>query len=160
MCFIVHNWMCVLKLMDLCDLFTHIFQDCFTSTGAIIWLTHCWWSPGGEATLKDMGKNHIALCIQHMMPSSNGNLFFVTGPLWGEFTSHEFPSQRPVTQSFDIFFDLHLNKRLSNNRNAGDLRRRRAHYSITVMNNNIRKIVKHVHNSWDVLYSADRNVLP
>ena len=25
----------------------------------------------------------------------------------------EFRSQRPVTQSFDIFFDLHLNKRLS-----------------------------------------------
>ena len=25
----------------------------------------------------------------------------------------EFPSQRPVTQSFDIIFDLRLNKRLS-----------------------------------------------
>ena len=25
----------------------------------------------------------------------------------------EFPTQRPVTQSFDVFFDLHLNKRLS-----------------------------------------------
>ena len=25
----------------------------------------------------------------------------------------EFPSQRPVTRSFDLFFDLHLNKRLS-----------------------------------------------
>ena len=25
----------------------------------------------------------------------------------------EFPSQRPVTKSFDVFFDLHLNKRLS-----------------------------------------------
>ena len=24
----------------------------------------------------------------------------------------EFPSQRPVTRSFDVFFDLHLNKRL------------------------------------------------
>ena len=24
----------------------------------------------------------------------------------------EFPSQRPVTQSFDVFFDLHMNKRL------------------------------------------------
>ena len=24
-----------------------------------------------------------------------------------------FPSQRPMTQSFDVFFDLHLNKRLS-----------------------------------------------
>ena len=25
----------------------------------------------------------------------------------------EFPSQRPVTRSFDVWFDLHLNKRLS-----------------------------------------------
>ena len=27
--------------------------------------------------------------------------------------SGEFPAQRPVTQSFDVFFDLHLNERLS-----------------------------------------------
>ena len=25
----------------------------------------------------------------------------------------EFPTQRPVTRSFDVFFDLHLNKRMS-----------------------------------------------
>ena len=28
--------------------------------------------------------------------------------------SGEFPTQRPVTRSFDVFFDLRLNKRLSN----------------------------------------------
>ena len=27
--------------------------------------------------------------------------------------SGEFPTQRPVTQSFDVFFDLRVNKRLS-----------------------------------------------
>ena len=27
--------------------------------------------------------------------------------------SSEFPSQRPVTRSFDVFFDLRLNKKLS-----------------------------------------------
>ena len=32
----------------------------------------------------------------------------------------EFPAQRPVTRSFDIFFDLRLNKQLSNTREAGD----------------------------------------
>ena len=49
-----------------------------------------------------------------MMTSSNGNIFRVTGPLCGEFTGPgEFPSQRPVTRSFDVFFDLCLNKRLS-----------------------------------------------
>ena len=49
-----------------------------------------------------------------MMTSSNGNIFRVTGPLCGEFTGPgEFPTQRPVTWSFDVFFDLRLNKRLS-----------------------------------------------
>ena len=49
-----------------------------------------------------------------MMTSSNGNIFRVTGPLCGEFTGPgEFPTQRPVTRSFDVIFDLRLNKRLS-----------------------------------------------
>ena len=49
-----------------------------------------------------------------MMTSSNGNIFPVTGPLCGEFTGPgEFPAQRPVTRSFDVFFDLRPNKRLS-----------------------------------------------
>ena len=49
-----------------------------------------------------------------MMTSSNGTIFRVTGPLCGEFTgTGELPAQWPVTQSFDVFFDLRLNKRLS-----------------------------------------------
>ena len=52
--------------------------------------------------------------VQIMMTSSNGNIFRVTGPLCGEFTGPgEFPTQRPVTRTFDVFFDLRLNKRLS-----------------------------------------------
>ena len=48
-----------------------------------------------------------------MMTSSNGNFFRVTVSLCGEFTGPgEFPAQRPVTRSFDVFFDLRLNKRL------------------------------------------------
>ena len=55
---------------------------------------------------------HNSVC--NMMTSSNGNLFRVTGPLRGEFTGPcEFPTQRSVTRSFDVFFDLRLNKRLS-----------------------------------------------
>ena len=45
-----------------------------------------------------------------MMTSSNGNIFCVTGPLCREFTG-EFPAQRPVMWSFDVF--LRLNKQLS-----------------------------------------------
>ena len=49
-----------------------------------------------------------------MMTSSNGNIFRVTGPLCGEFTGPgEFPTQMPVTRSFDVSFDLRLNKRVS-----------------------------------------------
>ena len=50
-----------------------------------------------------------------MMTSSNGNIFRVTGLLCGEFTGYRWipRTQRPVTRSFDAFFDLRLNKRLS-----------------------------------------------
>ena len=49
-----------------------------------------------------------------ILASSNGNIIRVTGPLWGNPPSTGgFPSQRPVTQSFDIFFDPRLNKRSS-----------------------------------------------
>ena len=42
----------------------------------------------------------------------SGNTIRITGPLCGEFTVNgEFPSQRPVMWSFDVF-DLRLNKRL------------------------------------------------
>ena len=44
----------------------------------------------------------------------------------------EFPAQMLVTRSFDVFFDLRLNKRWVNNRGAVDLRRDRAYYDDTV----------------------------
>ena len=44
----------------------------------------------------------------------------------------EFPAQRPVSRSFDVFFDLRLNGWV-NNGEAGDLRCHRAHYDITLM---------------------------
>ena len=56
----------------------------------------------------------IRIIMHIMMTSSNGNIFRVTGHLCGKFTGPgEFPAQRPVTRSFDVFFDLRLNKRLS-----------------------------------------------
>ena len=45
----------------------------------------------------------------------------------------EFPAQRPVTRSFDVFFDLRLNKGWVNNREADGLRRHHTHYDVTVM---------------------------
>ena len=49
--------------------------------------------------------------------------------------SGEFLAQKPVTRSFDVFFDIRLSKRLGKqlDRMAGDLRRPRAHYDVSVM---------------------------
>ena len=48
---------------------------------------------------------------RHQMETFSALLALCAGnsPVTGEF-----PTQRPVTRSFDAFFDLHLNKRLSN----------------------------------------------
>ena len=50
----------------------------------------------------------------HMMMSSNGNISALL-VLWaGNWpVTGEFPSQRPVTRSLDVYFDLRLNKWLS-----------------------------------------------
>ena len=46
-----------------------------------------------------------------IMTSSNGNIVRVTGPLCRNSPlPGEFPPQRPVARSFDVFFDLRLNK--------------------------------------------------
>ena len=45
----------------------------------------------------------------------------------------EFPAQSPVTRSFNAFFNLRLNKRLSKQCEAGDWRRYRAHYDVIEM---------------------------
>ena len=45
----------------------------------------------------------------------------------------DFPSQKPVTRSFDFFICAWTNCWV-NNRDASNLRRHRAHYNVTVMN--------------------------
>ena len=65
---------------------------------------------------------HRCLCVSllspptmnYMMTSSNENVFRVTGHLCREFTGPRWnPRTKAVTRSFDVFFDLHLNKWLS-----------------------------------------------
>ena len=69
-----------------------------------------------------------------MMTSSNGNLFRVTGPLWGESTGHWWI---PLTKASDAGLWFLLICTWTNgwvsNRDAGDLRRHRAHYDVSVM---------------------------
>ena len=59
-------------------------------------------------------RHAIPSILVYMITSSNGNIFCVTSPLWRKPSiTGGFPSQRPVTQPFDVFFHLRLNKRLS-----------------------------------------------
>ena len=44
--------------------------------------------------------------------------------------------QKPVTRSFDVFFDLCMN---NNNCEAGDLRHHRAHFDVIIMINGLAK---------------------
>ena len=67
-----------------------------------------------------------------MMTSSNGNIFRVTGPLWGEFTGHRWiPHTRASDSELSCFYLIcvWINGWV-NNGEAGDLRRHRAHYDI------------------------------
>ena len=71
---------------------------------------------------------------QIMMTSSNRNIFCVTGPLCGKFTDDRWI---PLTKAGALMFSLicaWINGWL-NNRQAGDLKRHRAHYDVTVMIN-------------------------
>ena len=68
---------------------------------------------------------HLSRTTEYVTTSSTENIFRVTGNLWGEIfsallaiceghppvTCSGFPSKRPVSRSFDNFFDLRLNKR-------------------------------------------------
>ena len=59
------------------------------------------------------GRQHVGTkCLMIMMTSSNGNISCVSGLLWGEFPG-EFPPQKPVTRSFDGYFDPRPSKWLS-----------------------------------------------
>ena len=61
---------------------------------------------------------------RHQMETFSALLALCVGnsPVTGEFLS-----QMPVTRSFDVSFDLRLNKGWVNSREAGDLRRYHAH---------------------------------
>ena len=69
---------------------------------------------------------HYLTWWRHQMKAYSALLALYAG--YSPFTG-EFPSQGPVTRNFDVFFDLHQSKRLSN-REAGDFRRHYAHYDV------------------------------
>ena len=81
-----------------------------------------------------MGKPYNLCCFtswwRHQMETFSALLAICAG---SSPVPAEFPGQRPVTRSFDVFFDLRLNKRLSKQWWAGDLRRYRGYYDVIAM---------------------------
>ena len=66
----------------------------------------------------------------------------------------EFPSRRPVTRSFGVFFDLRLIKAWVNSREADDLRRHSAYYDVIVLHDFTRQMPRNPR-EWDKCTSAD-----
>ena len=67
-----------------------------------------------------------------MMTSSNGNIFRVTGPFWGESTGYRWIHLTKASDA-ELWCFLWSANGWANNRDAGDLRRHRVHYDVTVM---------------------------
>ena len=84
---------------------------------AYVWFVYRWLTAGG------------------MMTSANGNIFRVTGPMWRQFAVHRWI---PLTKASDaelwcfLWCEPWINGWV-NNREAGDLRRHRAHYDVIVI---------------------------
>ena len=74
-------------------------------------------------------------CRKCFMMTSNGNIFHVTGPLWGEFTSHRWwhHSRRPATWRFDVSLNCAWINGQVKSLYDGDLRHCHTHYDVTVM---------------------------
>ena len=65
---------------------------------------------GGLGCEVSYGGHHQRKVKANMIMSSNGNIFRISGHLC---RNSLVPAQKPVTWSFDVFFDLCLNKQLS-----------------------------------------------
>ena len=73
------------------------------------------WNVWFEIWLQDTGYTSLhwipsSSWLSHQMETFSALLAICAGNSSG---TGEFPTQRPVTRSFDVFFDLHPNKRLS-----------------------------------------------
>ena len=76
----------------------------------INWYISAKWCTSSPTTTTWWYSKFIAIWWRHQMEAFTALLAICAGnsPVPGEF-----PTQRPVTRSFDVFFDLRVNKRLS-----------------------------------------------
>ena len=95
------------------DSFTHTPSDCLTKTRTTVPMQSFLKKWYGKVDRRVTTISHIKYWSV-MMTLSNGSIFRVIVTLWGESAgSGGFPSRWPVTRSFDVSFDLRLNKWLS-----------------------------------------------
>ena len=103
-----------------------------TTLDSILW--HLKNTPFNITHIKSPQKHiHILKCLYHILKSWRRNQMEIfsaslvlcegSSPVTGEF-----PPQRPVTRSFDVFFDLRLHNGWASHRDAGYLRRHRIHH--------------------------------
>ena len=84
----------------------------------LVWRVIVYFNSESEVTLKYMKSTEKYKAQQntnnpwwrHQMETFSALLAICEG---NSPVTNEFPTQRPVTRSFDVFFDLRLNKRLS-----------------------------------------------
>ena len=72
-----------------------------------------------------------------MMTSSNGNIFRVTGLLWGESIGHRWIPLTMASSDAEIWCFLWSSPEQTGEQDAGDLSRHRTHYDVTVMSHAI-----------------------
>ena len=112
----------IVELSVICDLVDLMRRDCTRKMEEprVLWLLPHW---------------------QSMMTSSNGNIFCVTGPLWGEFTGDRWI---PLTKASDAELSL-ICARINSKQSWGWLlRRHRAHYDVMVMRWTIFKLTREI----------------
>ena len=83
-------WVTSPILVDSCDIFIDMPRKNFNGTGVNVELPQSWW--------------------RHQMETYSVLLAICAG---NSSVTGEFPAQRPMKRSFDVFFDLRLNKQLS-----------------------------------------------
>ena len=88
------------------------------------------------------------------MTSSNGNIFRVTGPLCGEFTGHRCILITKASDAELWYFLWSAPEQMVVLTNAGDLRRRRAHYDVIAMFDTPMFLARHVF----VIYGVQGNI--
>ena len=107
----------------------HMVMEILVTTGS--GNRFVWWHQSITWINFDICSSIACICICYMGSRNRTGDDVAIGKYPG--VGFEFPAQRPVTRSFDVFFDLAWMNRWVNIRGAGDLGRHSARYDVTVM---------------------------